>query len=287
MDMKIANSWWMYLLGALVTVFVLAGSVFFLFRSLRDAKKIGMDKKKINQVILSSTIFTILPSISILIGVIALSGKIGVPVPWIRLSVIGALHYETSAVSAVETEFLKYGVTTMTNEAFVTTVFVMTLGILVGPLFCLFGFKLYDKKLLSKAMVAEEEAVHEEVVEASEPVEEAQPCDKPVASEKQASLKKRGFGDVLFSAAFIAMVCSFTAVEFSKLARGTKNDAGEYTKEPVSWIIILSVVLITFGCMALFDLIEKKLKQKWIANFSLGLSMIIGMAAAVLLGMVI
>jgi hypothetical protein len=39
--------------------------------------------------------------------------------------------------------------------------------------------------------------------------------------------------------------------------------------------------------MALFDLIEKKLKQKWIANFSLGLSMIIGMAAAVLLGMVI
>ncbi|MBO5711795.1 MAG: DUF5058 family protein [Acholeplasmatales bacterium] len=282
MDMSVANSWWMYLLGALVTVFVLAGSIFFLIRSLKDAKKINMDKKKINQVILSSTIFTILPSISILIGVVALSGKIGVPLPWIRLSVIGALHYETSAVSAVETEFLNYGVNTMTNEVFVTAAFVMTLGILVGPLFCLFGFKLYDKKLLSKAKVNEAENDEIEVVESNEEVPSAE-----VVEVKEEPTKKRGFGDILFSAAFIAMVCSFTAVEFSKLARGTKNDAGEVTKEPVSWIILLSVVVITFGCMALFDLIEKKLKQKWIANFSLGLSMIIGMAAAVLLGMVI
>ena len=285
MDMSVANSWWMYLLGALVTVFVLAGSIFFLLRSLKDAKKIGMDKKKSNQVILSSTIFTILPSISILIGVVALSGKIGVPLPWIRLSVIGALHYETSAVFITQTEFLKYGVYEMTNEVFVTAAFVMTLGILVGPLFCLFGFKLYDKKILSKAKVAEDESnelVNEEAV-----TENAEVVKKDETLEKIDTPKKRGFGDVLFSAAFIAMVCSFTAVEFSKLARGTKNDAGEFTKEPVSWVILTAVVVVTFGCMALFDLIEKKFKQKWISNFSLVLSMIIGMAVAVLLGLVI
>ena len=284
MDMKVANSWWMYLLGAVVTIFVLAGSIFFLLRSLKDAKTIGMDKKKVNQVILSSTIFTILPSISILIGIVALSGRIGVPLPWIRLSVIGALHYETSAVSAVETEFLKYGVTTMTNEVFVTSAFVMTLGILVGPLFCLFGFKLYDKKILSKATasnveeeldIKSEEATenkNEDALEAGEASQQAEAVNAP---------KKRGFGDVLFSAAFIAMVCSFTAVEFSKLARGSNG------AEPMSWIILASVIAVTFGSMALFDLIEKKLKQKWIANFSLGLSMIIGMAVAVLLGLVI
>ena len=33
-----------------------------------------------------------------------------------------------------------------------------------------------------------------------------------------------------------------------------------------------------------FDVLEKKCKQKWLSSFALGLSMIIGMAVAVLLG---
>jgi DNA-binding transcriptional regulator of glucitol operon len=40
----------------------------------------------------------------------------------------------------------------------------MTLGILAGPLFCLFGFKAYDKKVLAKAKASEETPVVEEVV---------------------------------------------------------------------------------------------------------------------------
>ena len=44
----------------------------------------------------------------------------------------------------------------LTPTQFVTIASVMTLGIIVGPLFCLFGFKAYDKKVLSKAKVNEE-----------------------------------------------------------------------------------------------------------------------------------
>lgn len=275
MDMKIANSWWMYLLGAIVTIFVLAGSIFFFVRAYKDGIKKGMDKKKILQVVSSSAIFTILPSISILIGIIALSGKIGIPLPWIRLSVIGALHYEGSAVATTTKEFELIGITTITNEVFVTIAFVMTLGILVGPLFCLFGFKLYDKKVLSKAkgvnnIDENENTSKPEVINADEPVK-----------------KKRGLGDILFSAAFIAMVCAFLANEFSTLARGKKDADGNITKEPMNAIILIGVIVLTFGSMALFDFIEKKFKQKWLANFSLGFSMIIGMASAVVLGMVI
>lgn len=36
----------------------------------------------------------------ILLGVIALSGSLGTPWPWLRLSVIGALHYETQVAQA-------------------------------------------------------------------------------------------------------------------------------------------------------------------------------------------
>ena len=153
MDMKIANSWWMYLLGAIVVVFVLAGCVFFILKAIKEAKKVNMDSKMIKKVIFNSAIFTILPSISILIGVVALSGVLGVPLPWIRLSVIGALHYEGAAVNAA---LDAYGTNVITNEVFVTIASVMTLGILTGPLFCLFGFKAYDKKVLAKAKAQEE-----------------------------------------------------------------------------------------------------------------------------------
>ena len=94
MDMSIANSWWMYLLGGIVVFFVLVGCIFFILKAFKDAKKLGMDEKVLKKVVFDSFLFTILPSISILIGVVALSGKLGVPLPWIRLTVIGALHYE-------------------------------------------------------------------------------------------------------------------------------------------------------------------------------------------------
>ena len=39
MDLKIANSWWMYLLGIVVVVFVLVGCLFFIYRAYKEAKE--------------------------------------------------------------------------------------------------------------------------------------------------------------------------------------------------------------------------------------------------------
>ena len=217
MDMKIANSWWMYLLGALVVVFVLAGCVFFIVKAVKEAKRINMDSKVIKKVIFNSAIFTILPSISILIGVVALSGVLGVPLPWIRLSVIGALHYEGAAVNAA---LDAYGTSVITNEVFVTIACVMTLGILTGPLFCLFGFKAYDKKVLAKAK-AEGDLV----------------VTKKAPEESSVNKPKKNFGSVLFNAVFIAMVSSFLAVDFVKLLK-----TGKASEEGVAYTPMESFV---------------------------------------------
>ena len=261
---EIMNSWWMYLLGSIVVVFVIVGSVFFMINAFKEAKKMNMESAMLKKVIINSAIFTILPSISILIGVVALAGTLGVPLPWIRLTVIGALHYEGTAV---KTTLDALGSEVITEEAFVTIAFVMTLGILTGPLFCLFGFKAYDKKILSKTRDNEEkqEIKPEEVVE-----------DKP---------KKKSFGDILFNAVFIAMVSSFLAVDAIKIF--DTNKIGELNKdleviEPIDTFIPLIVIVVTFLSMWLFDFLEKKCKQKWLSSFGLGLAMIIGMASAVL-----
>ena len=266
---KIANSWWMYLLGTLVFLFVLFTCFIFIIRAIKDAKKLNMDKKIIKQTIINSAIFTILPSISILIGIITLSGIIGIPLPWIRLSVIGALHYEGSAIEAAYSNITSLSL--LTKVQFVTIAFVMTLGILSGPVYCLFGFKAYDKKLLSKARIEFESSYpeKEEIVE-----ETATP--KP---------KKKAFGPVLFDAVFIAMICSFLAEDIAKLGLiGKYNDSTSKNYNALETYIPFIVILVSFTSMFIIDLIQKKFKLKWLASFDLGLSMIIGMTVAVLLG---
>ena len=253
---KVANSWWMYLLGVIVVIFVLAGSLFFILKSFKDAKKLNMDSKVLKQTIINSAVFTILPSISILIGVITLSGVLGIPLPWIRLTVIGALHYEGVAANSAY-EGIK-SLSELTSVQFVTIAFVMTLGILSGPLYCLFGFKSYDKKILSKAKGDNEVVVKDENL-----VEENK---KP----------KKNFGDVLFNAVFIAMICSFLAVDVAKVFDKEQGAIKNY--------VPIVVIITTFLSMFVLDMLQKKLKWKWLASFDLGLSMLIGMTVAVLVG---
>lgn len=270
--LDIGNSVWMYLLGILVTVYVIGVCVFYIIRSYKDAKKYNIPTSTLRKTIINSAVFTILPSISILIGVLALSGTLGIPLPWIRLSVIGALHYEGTAAG----EALKYlPIDANAQVQMVTVATVMTLGILSGPLFCFFGFKAYDKKLLAKVNGSKQENVEKVKEETSEVKEEkVEIKTKP----------KKNFGDLLFNAVFIAMVCCLMMWDIvSPFIGKAKTENQPYLIDQP--YIPLIVVGVSFGVMALCDLLEKKCKWKWLSNFSLGLSMIAGMATAAIVGL--
>ena len=128
------NSALMYCMTAIVIAFVIAMSIRFIVMAWKRAKKIGMDPKMLRRVAVSSAIFTIAPAVSILLGVIALSRALGFPLPWLRLSVIGALTYETpaaaSAASAMGTDLSNLITDPVT---FAAIAWVMTLGIIAGP----------------------------------------------------------------------------------------------------------------------------------------------------------
>lgn len=89
------NSVPMYLICGGIIAFVAVVCVIFLVRAYCAGQALGMDTTKMKRTIISSATFSLLPSVGILLGVIALSGSLGTPWPWLRLSVIGALHYET------------------------------------------------------------------------------------------------------------------------------------------------------------------------------------------------
>ena len=85
----------MYLICGGLVAFVAAVCVVFAVRAWRAGKAIGMSTAVLRRVVTFSASFSVLPAVGILLGVIALSGALGIPWPWLRLSVIGALHYET------------------------------------------------------------------------------------------------------------------------------------------------------------------------------------------------
>ena len=120
------------LVGLLVLV-VLGQSVFFLRKALRRAREKGMDQSVIKKTVISSAVFTIAPAVAILVGVVTLSKSLGIALPWLRLSIVGSLTYETVAAGTALTE-LGGGLGSQITEAsdYVTVAFVMTVSIIIG-----------------------------------------------------------------------------------------------------------------------------------------------------------
>lgn len=127
------NSPILFLLVGVIITAVLSQSVYFLVRAVKRAKEIGIKKETVKSTIFSSAVFTIAPAVAVLVGVVALSKSLGIAIPWLRLSVIGSLTYETVAAgNTLEALELEAGATVTDASAFVTILWVMTLGISIG-----------------------------------------------------------------------------------------------------------------------------------------------------------
>ena len=113
---------------------VLAQSLFFLRKAWRRGKEIGMPMDKLRRVVIGTAIFTVAPALAIVISVISLSKKLGIPLPWMRLSVVGAITYETpAAANALSAMGLEWAdILELTATQYVTVAAVMTMGIMVG-----------------------------------------------------------------------------------------------------------------------------------------------------------
>ncbi len=127
------NSGFLYGIVAVVITFVILQSVVFLVKAWKRGKELGMGMKLLRKTVGSSAIFTIAPAVAILLGVIVLSKALGLPLPWLRLSVIGALTYETTAADlAAQAVGTSIDQTITDPKIYTTIAWVMTLGIVPG-----------------------------------------------------------------------------------------------------------------------------------------------------------
>lgn len=127
------NSPFLFIISAIIIAFVIAQSLFFLVKSWKRAKELGIETMTLKRIVKSSAFFTVAPAISIILGVITLSKFLGLPLPWLRLSVLGALTYElpaaTSTAAALGVSIAK---DVSDPVVYSTIAWVMTLGILSG-----------------------------------------------------------------------------------------------------------------------------------------------------------
>ncbi len=243
--LKQLNAPIMFCIVGLVLAFIVGLCVVYLVKSYRAGLSLGMDPKKLRRAMTSSATFTVLPSISILLGVIALSGSLGIPLPWMRLSVVGALHYEGNVADiAARAAGMEGGLgsAALDGKTFVTVALVMSAGILAGCLLCIFFLKKYMKKIHG-------------------------------AAEKKKDGKK-SFGDYLFAAMFVGLVSAYIG-----------SYLGEWTS--TGNFMPIFVAAVSAAAMAFFEYLARRRSMTWLDNFSMAGSMLLGMAAAVGLGMLL
>ena len=124
----------LFLIVGLLVAVVLGQSVYFLVKALRRSKELGMDQKKLRKTISTAAIFTIAPAVAIVISIITLSKKLGLPLPWLRLSVVGSMSYETVAASnALSAMGQSLGSAIELNaQQYLNVTLVMTISIMMG-----------------------------------------------------------------------------------------------------------------------------------------------------------
>ena len=233
----------LYILVGLLVAVVLGQSVYFLVKALRRSKQIGMDQAKIRKTIKTAAVFTVAPAVSIVISVITLSKSLGLPLPWLRLSVVGSLSYEAIAASnAVSAMGLALGkIESLTAQQFVNITLVMTISIMMG----IWLVPAIGKKLLGGMSSLEN--------------------------------RDKKWAEIFQNAMFIGMIAAFLGFVFCDFSR--LWIPGDYS--PTSGLIPVCVLMVAAVVMVICGLLMKKPKFAWLGDYALPISLILGMASAI------
>lgn len=258
------DSWVMYLMYALIVVFISAEAIFYLVKSVKKAKQIGMDMTKIKKVIKTSASFSVLPAIGIGIGVVTLIGSLGITVPAIRLSVIGALQYETQMADGAAKAITKStdGLTLLiqrgvTAQDYATIVTLMTVAIIAGPVLVVLFYKKLQPKLAKLGAMKVGGAVDPDT------------ATKNLESDaKKANPNGINLGDLAFQVSFIGMIIGYIAMSIGAIAAMPGRITSYY-----NFIAVIVAALF----MVLSDFLVKKLNWKWLDDFSVAFSMLFAM----------
>ena len=248
----------LYIMAGILIAVVLAQSVFFLVKAYRRSKELGMDTKKVKKTILSAGVFPIAPAVAIVISVITLSRKLGSPMPWLRLSVGGSMSYETVAANNTLSAMGQSlgSAVPLTAQQYVSVLLVMTISILLG---------IWLMPIMGKRVQGVLDGMKN---------------------------RDEKWSGIFQSALFLGMIAAFLGFVFSDVSRLWSPAArvvertvdgvtSQVTVSATSGLIPVCVMGVSAFIMLICGLLIKLPKMKWLSEYALPLSLVIGMAAAI------
>ena len=241
------SSPFLYILGVCVVGFIIVQSVFFLVRAWRRGKQLGMTTATLKNTVVSSALFTIAPALAIVATVLTLSKALGLVLPWIRLTVIGAIQYE---VPAAEAAINAFGISTGLSqpvtdpEVFAAVAWVMTIGSILPLVIVPFALKKIQKSI------------------------------------GKVSTKDPKWADTMAAAAFIGLIAAF--IGRAVLGKGQQAVIGDG-----AGILSVATLLFAILFMLVLQKLCTKFTLKWLEPFAMPVSMFAAMGMAMLLANVL
>jgi hypothetical protein len=229
--LEVANSKLMFVLCAMVVVFVLLQAVLFIKAAWKRGLELGIESSTMKKAMTNAALFSIVPSLPIVVMLTVLSVNLGQYFPWLRLSVVGSAAYESMAadMAAKASGLSGFADPRFDLTIFTTAMWVMSVGIIWGIVFNIFFMKSLDK------------------------------------FSKKAKESNSRFIPILSSALFIGMLALMSAPYITN-------------RQNVTAIVsFLSAAVAVLVC----GKVAKATNVRAIDEFSLPISLIVGMAAAV------
>ena len=229
MDFK--SDSFMYGLGICIVLFVIAQSVFFLVRAVRRAKALGIETSTVKKTISSS----------------AVAKALGIVLPWIRLSVIGAIQYEVPAAeAAVEAFGISSGISQEITDPkiFATAAWVMTIGSVMPLVLVPFVLKKIQKGM------------------------------NKVAS------KDSRWSDLMSAAAFIGLISAF-------IGRALAGSGDKFVVGDGAGVMSVAALLSSMLFMFILEKLSDKHNINWLKPFAMPFSMILAMILVMILAKVL
>ncbi len=240
----------MIALGLGIVVLILAQSLSFLIHAWRRGKKLGMDTRTMRSTVISSALFTITPALAIVATVLALAPALGIVLPWMRLTVIGNIMYETTAASAALEAAGAGGLNSEITDpaAFTTVAWVMTIGS-ISPLLILPLVLKTLKKKMNKVTAA----------------------------------KDPKLVDAISAAAFIGLISVFVARSIIGQDTGKIVDGVFVSNGDGAGVLSVATLIAATVFMLILSTLAEKKNVRWLKDFAMPISMFAALGVCILL----
>ena len=126
---EICNDKWLFVWVGVLLFSVILQCLIYMRKAWRHGLEIGLKPSQIKKGLTTGITISIMPTLPVLLVLFSLTPLLGIPLPWLRLSVIGSAYYETyAATTALSCLGESFTVNGYSANGWIAALWIMTVG---------------------------------------------------------------------------------------------------------------------------------------------------------------